>query len=59
MMPIEHSQNLIIGCGVAGKVLALVLRTRTLSQTREFMKALIGADDRILGSPRSERKQAS
>jgi pyruvate/2-oxoglutarate dehydrogenase complex dihydrolipoamide dehydrogenase (E3) component len=27
----------------------LVLRTRTLSQTRGFMKALIGADDRILG----------
>jgi pyruvate/2-oxoglutarate dehydrogenase complex dihydrolipoamide dehydrogenase (E3) component len=29
--------------------MALVLRTRTLSQTRGFMKALIGADDRILG----------
>ncbi|HEV3118555.1 MAG TPA: FAD-dependent oxidoreductase [Gemmataceae bacterium] len=28
---------------------ALVLRTRTLSQTRGFLKALIGADDRILG----------
>ena len=27
----------------------LVLRTRTLSQTRGFMKALIGADDRIVG----------
>ena len=27
----------------------MVLRTRTLSQTRGFMKALIGADDRILG----------
>jgi pyruvate/2-oxoglutarate dehydrogenase complex dihydrolipoamide dehydrogenase (E3) component len=26
-----------------------VMRTRTLSQTRGFMKALIGADDRILG----------
>jgi pyruvate/2-oxoglutarate dehydrogenase complex dihydrolipoamide dehydrogenase (E3) component len=26
-----------------------VLRTRTLSETRGFMKALIGADDRILG----------
>src|SRR5260370_40337585 len=26
-----------------------VLRTRTLSQTRGFIKALIGADDRILG----------
>ncbi|HEX3316033.1 MAG TPA: mercuric reductase, partial [Gemmataceae bacterium] len=26
-----------------------VLRTRTLSQTRGFMKALIGPDDRILG----------
>jgi pyruvate/2-oxoglutarate dehydrogenase complex dihydrolipoamide dehydrogenase (E3) component len=29
--------------------MALVLRTRTLSQTRGFMKALIGGDDRILG----------
>ena len=29
--------------------MAMVLRTRTLSQTRGFMKALIGADDRILG----------
>jgi pyruvate/2-oxoglutarate dehydrogenase complex dihydrolipoamide dehydrogenase (E3) component len=29
--------------------MALVLRTRTLSQTRGFMKALIGADNRILG----------
>ena len=29
--------------------MALVLRTRTLSETRGFMKALIGADDRILG----------
>jgi pyruvate/2-oxoglutarate dehydrogenase complex dihydrolipoamide dehydrogenase (E3) component len=29
--------------------MSLVLRTRTLSQTRGFMKALIGADDRILG----------
>jgi pyruvate/2-oxoglutarate dehydrogenase complex dihydrolipoamide dehydrogenase (E3) component len=29
--------------------MALVLRTRTLSQTRGFMKALVGADDRILG----------
>ena len=29
--------------------MALVLRTRTLSQTRCFVKALIGADDRILG----------
>jgi pyruvate/2-oxoglutarate dehydrogenase complex dihydrolipoamide dehydrogenase (E3) component len=27
----------------------MVLRTRTLSETRGFMKALIGADDRILG----------
>ena len=27
----------------------MVLRTHTLSQTRGFMKALIGADDRILG----------
>jgi pyruvate/2-oxoglutarate dehydrogenase complex dihydrolipoamide dehydrogenase (E3) component len=29
--------------------MAAVLRTRTLSQTRGFMKALIGADERILG----------
>jgi pyruvate/2-oxoglutarate dehydrogenase complex dihydrolipoamide dehydrogenase (E3) component len=29
--------------------MSLVLRTRTLSQSRGFMKALIGADDRILG----------
>jgi pyruvate/2-oxoglutarate dehydrogenase complex dihydrolipoamide dehydrogenase (E3) component len=29
--------------------MAMVLRTRTLSQTRGFAKALIGADDRILG----------
>ena len=29
--------------------MSLVMRTRTLSQTRGFMKALIGADDRILG----------
>ncbi len=29
--------------------MSAVLRTRTLSQTRGFMKALIGPDDRILG----------
>jgi pyruvate/2-oxoglutarate dehydrogenase complex dihydrolipoamide dehydrogenase (E3) component len=29
--------------------MAMVLRTRTLSQTRGFAKALIGADDHILG----------
>jgi pyruvate/2-oxoglutarate dehydrogenase complex dihydrolipoamide dehydrogenase (E3) component len=29
--------------------MAMVLRTRTLSQTRGFAKALIGSDDRILG----------
>ena len=29
--------------------MASVLRTRTLSETRGFMKALIGSDDRILG----------
>jgi pyruvate/2-oxoglutarate dehydrogenase complex dihydrolipoamide dehydrogenase (E3) component len=29
--------------------MAQVLRARTLSQTRGFMKALIGVDDRILG----------
>ena len=39
--------------GVAYRVakvpMAAVLRTRTLSETRGFMKVLIGADDRILG----------
>jgi Pyridine nucleotide-disulphide oxidoreductase, dimerisation domain len=34
---------------IARMPMALVLRTRTLSQTRGFMKALVGADDRILG----------
>jgi len=34
---------------VAQLPMSLVLRTRTLSQTRGFIKALIGADDRILG----------
>jgi pyruvate/2-oxoglutarate dehydrogenase complex dihydrolipoamide dehydrogenase (E3) component len=34
---------------VARMPMELVLRTRTLSQTRGFMKALIGADDRIVG----------
>jgi pyruvate/2-oxoglutarate dehydrogenase complex dihydrolipoamide dehydrogenase (E3) component len=34
---------------IARLPMALVLRTRTLSQTRGFMKALVGADDRILG----------
>src|SRR5581483_6701748 len=34
---------------IARMPMALVLRTRTLSQTRGFMKALIGAEDRILG----------
>ena len=29
--------------------MASVLRTRTLSETRGFMKALVGQDDRILG----------
>ena len=29
--------------------MASVLRTRTLSETRGFMKALVGEDDRILG----------
>src|SRR5262249_47429393 len=29
--------------------MAMVLRTHTLSQTRGFRKALIGADDRLLG----------
>ncbi len=29
--------------------MSLVMRTRTLSETRGFMKALIGGDDRILG----------
>jgi pyruvate/2-oxoglutarate dehydrogenase complex dihydrolipoamide dehydrogenase (E3) component len=34
---------------VAKPPMSLVPRMRTLSQTRGFMKALIGADDRILG----------
>lgn len=34
---------------VAQLPMSLVLRTRTLSQTRGFIKALIGADDKILG----------
>jgi pyruvate/2-oxoglutarate dehydrogenase complex dihydrolipoamide dehydrogenase (E3) component len=34
---------------VARLPMKFVLRTRTLSQTRGFIKALIGADDRILG----------
>jgi pyruvate/2-oxoglutarate dehydrogenase complex dihydrolipoamide dehydrogenase (E3) component len=34
---------------IARMPMAMVLRTRTLSETRGFMKALIGADDRILG----------
>jgi pyruvate/2-oxoglutarate dehydrogenase complex dihydrolipoamide dehydrogenase (E3) component len=34
---------------VARLPMSLVLRTRTLSQTRGFIKALIAADDRILG----------
>jgi pyruvate/2-oxoglutarate dehydrogenase complex dihydrolipoamide dehydrogenase (E3) component len=34
---------------IARLPMSMVLRTRTLSQTRGFAKALIGADDRILG----------
>jgi len=34
---------------IARMPMAMVLRTHTLSQTRGFMKALLGADDRILG----------
>lgn len=34
---------------LATQPMAAVLRTRTLSETRGFAKALIGADDRILG----------
>jgi pyruvate/2-oxoglutarate dehydrogenase complex dihydrolipoamide dehydrogenase (E3) component len=34
---------------IARMPMSLVLRTRTLSETRGFMKALIDADDRILG----------
>jgi pyruvate/2-oxoglutarate dehydrogenase complex dihydrolipoamide dehydrogenase (E3) component len=34
---------------IARMPMAMVLRTHTLAQTRGFMKALIGADDRILG----------
>ena len=38
-----------VPCRIARMPMAMVLRTHTLSQTRGFMKALIGADDRILG----------
>jgi len=34
---------------IAKLPMSMVLRTRTLSETRGFMKALIGQDDRILG----------
>ena len=34
---------------IARMPMAMVLRAHTLSETRGFMKALIGADDRILG----------
>ena len=34
---------------IARMPMAMVLRAHTLSQTRGFMKALVGADDRILG----------
>src|SRR5215469_15588291 len=34
---------------IARMPMTMVLRTHTLSQTRGFMKALIGGDDRILG----------
>jgi pyruvate/2-oxoglutarate dehydrogenase complex dihydrolipoamide dehydrogenase (E3) component len=34
---------------IAKVSMSLVMRMRTVSQTRGFMKALIGADDRILG----------
>jgi pyruvate/2-oxoglutarate dehydrogenase complex dihydrolipoamide dehydrogenase (E3) component len=34
---------------IARVPMAMVLRTHTLSETRGFMKALIGADDRLLG----------
>jgi pyruvate/2-oxoglutarate dehydrogenase complex dihydrolipoamide dehydrogenase (E3) component len=34
---------------IARMPMAMVLRTHTLSQTRGFVKALVGADDRILG----------
>jgi pyruvate/2-oxoglutarate dehydrogenase complex dihydrolipoamide dehydrogenase (E3) component len=38
-----------VPCRIARMPMAMVLRAHTLSQTRGFMKALIGADDRILG----------
>lgn len=34
---------------IARMPMAMVLRTHTLSQTRGFLKALVGADDRLLG----------
>jgi pyruvate/2-oxoglutarate dehydrogenase complex dihydrolipoamide dehydrogenase (E3) component len=61
-MTIEHFQNLVIGSGAAGKILAWTLGKQGQEtvvversmiggscETRGFMKALIGADDRILG----------
>ena len=38
-----------VGYRIARMPMAMVLRAQTLSETRGFMKALIGADDRILG----------
>jgi len=38
-----------VPCRIARLPMSAVPRMRTLSQTRGFMKALIGADDRILG----------
>ena len=38
-----------IPCRVITLPMSLVMRTRTISDTRGFMKALIGEDDRILG----------
>jgi pyruvate/2-oxoglutarate dehydrogenase complex dihydrolipoamide dehydrogenase (E3) component len=38
-----------IKCRVITLPMSLVLRTRTISETRGLMKALIGEDDRILG----------
>lgn len=38
-----------ITCRIVRLPMSKVMRTRTLSQTRGFMKALVGTDDRILG----------
>src|SRR5208337_3697358 len=45
----KEAQAKTVSYRLAQLPMSLVLRTRTLSQTRGFIKALIGGDDRILG----------